>query len=355
MRLTKPNLKEKNYIMSTRQKALITGITGQDGSYLAELLLSKGYEVFGAVRRVAYLEDNAYTIRINHILDAIRLEYVDITCYASVFNLINKIKPDEVYHLASQSNVQCSFKDSFSTFQTNINGTHFIVESLRQVIPQAKLYFAASSEMFGKVTEIPQKETTRFYPRSPYAISKITGFEIVRNYREAYNCFLCNGILFNHESPRRGEDFVTMKIATAIARIKLGKQKKLVLGNLDVKRDWGYAKDYVNAMYLILQQDKPDDYVISTGKSYSVKEFVELTCNYAEIDIFWQGEGINTKGVDKNGNVIVEVSKEYYRPTEVNFLLGDSTKARQVLHWKETVDFKELVKIMFKAKLEEIT
>src|SRR3989339_1353790 len=255
------------------RKALITGITGQDGSYLAELLLEKGYEVHGMVRRVALEDPQHRLFRINHIAARLKLHSASLESYASVFDLLQKVKPDECYHLAAQRFVSYSFEDEFSTINTNINGTHFVLSALKENSPKCRFYFAASSEMFGHVRETPQTENTPFHPRSPYGISKVAGFDLTRNYREAYGLFACNGILFNHESPRRGFEFVTRKITSTVAKIKLGLAKELRLGNLEAKRDWGYAEDYVHAMWSMLQQEKPDDYVIATGKPHSVKDF----------------------------------------------------------------------------------
>lgn len=320
------------------KKVLITGITGQDGSYLAEFLLEKGYEVHGMVRRVA-LEDPEHRLwRIKHIFDKIKLHSASLESYASVFDVTEQVQPDECYHLAAQSFVSYSFEDEFSTINTNINGTHYILSAIKQRAPKCRFYFAASSEMFGRAKETPQNENTPFHPRSPYGISKVAGFDLTRNYREAYNIFALSGILFNHESPRRGFEFVTRKISSEVARIKLGISKELRIGNLEAERDWGYAGDYVQAMWLMLQQDKPDDYVIATNSSYSVKEFIE--------------EAFKHVGLDWNDYVIVD--KIFYRPAEVNRLQGDSDKARTELGWKPVVDFKGLVKMMVDADLARI-
>ncbi|MFH1771955.1 MAG: GDP-mannose 4,6-dehydratase [Candidatus Omnitrophota bacterium] len=320
------------------KKALITGITGQDGSYLAEFLLSKGYEVHGLVRHVA-LEDPEHRLwRIRHIQDKICLHSGSLESYASVFNVVNTVKPDECYHLAAQSFVSYSFEDEFSTINTNINGTLHLLSAVKQLSPNTKFYFAGSSEMFGLVEVSPQNEKTIFHPRSPYGISKTAGFFATQNYREAYGLFACNGMLFNHESPRRGFEFVTRKISLGAARIKLGLAKELRLGNLSAKRDWGYAPDYIEAMWLMLGQDKPDDYVISTGEMHSVEEFVKLAFEHAGFN--WQ-------------DYVVE-DKRFFRPSEVNLLMGDSTKARNVLGWKPKVTFKDLVKIMVDADLKRL-
>jgi GDPmannose 4,6-dehydratase len=320
------------------KRALITGITGQDGAYLSRLLLEKGYEVHGIVRRVA-LEDPEHRLwRLRDVLDRIILHPGSLESYASLFAIVEKIKPDECYHLAAQSFVSYSFEDEFSTINTNINGTHFILSAIKEKTPKCKMYFAASSEMFGQVREVPQKETTPFHPRSPYGISKVAGFELTRNYREAYNIFACNGILFNHESPMRGYEFVTRKITSAVAKIKLGLAEELRLGNLEAKRDWGFAGDYVIAMYLMLQQDKPDDYVIATGETHSVKEFVELAFGYTGLK--WQDYVI------KDTNL--------FRPAEVHELRGDYSKAKRILGWKPKVNFEQLVKMMVDEDLKRI-
>ncbi|MCX7927855.1 MAG: GDP-mannose 4,6-dehydratase [Candidatus Omnitrophica bacterium] len=321
-----------------KKKALITGITGQDGSYLAELLLEKDYEVHGLVRRVA-LEDSEHRLfRIKHLLDKIELHSASLESYASIFNVIEKIRPDECYHLAAQSFVSYSFEDEFSTINTNINGTLYVLSAIKEKAPHCKFYFAASSEMFGLVRETPQNENTPFYPRSPYGISKVAGFELTRNYREAYRIFACNGILFNHESPRRGYEFVTRKISNGVARIKMGLDKELKLGNLEAKRDWGFAGDYVKAMWLMLQQDEPDDYVIATGNTHSVKEFAELAFSY--VGLKWED--------------YVVVDDKFYRPAEVFELKGDYSKAKKKLSWQPKVTFEELVRMMVDADLEKI-
>ena len=317
------------------KRALITGITGQDGSYLAELLLDKGYEVHGIVRRVA-LEDPAHRLlRIRHILDKITLHAASLESYASIFGVVEKVRPDECYHLAAQSFVSYSFEDAFSTINTNINGTLFVLSAIKEKVPECRFYFAASSEMFGKVKESPQNENTIFHPRSPYGISKVAGFDLTRNYRESYGLFACNGILFNHESPRRGFEFVTRKITSAVARIKSGLENKLRLGNLEAKRDWGFAGDYVKAMWLMLQQDEPDDFVIATNETHSVKEFVELAFSCVNLD--WKDH--------------VVIDDQFYRPSEVHLLLGDYSKGKKKLGWEPTVKFEELVKMMVEADM----
>lgn len=312
------------------KRALITGITGQDGSYLAELLLAEGYEVHGIVRRVA-LEDAAHRLsRIAAIRDRLQLHAASLESLPSLFHVIRQVQPDELYHLAAQSFVSYSFDDAFSTFRTNIDGTHFVLESVKQAAPECHVYFAASSEMFGLVDEVPQTERTRFHPRSPYGISKVTGYDLARNYREAYGMFVCSGILFNHESPRRGFEFVTRKITSHVARIKRGSARELPLGNLDAQRDWGYAADYVRAMFLMLQQDHPEDYVVATGETHSVREFCELAFRHAGL----------------NYEKFVVTRPELYRPSEVHLLLGDATKARQILGWEPTCTFEQLVRMM---------
>ncbi|HOW58887.1 MAG TPA: GDP-mannose 4,6-dehydratase [Candidatus Omnitrophota bacterium] len=309
------------------KKALITGITGQDGSYLAEFLLDKGYEVHGIVRRVA-LEDPAHrTWRINHIREKLKLHSASLESYSSVFNVVEKIQPDECYHLAAQSFVSYSFEDEFSTMNTNINGTHSILSALKERAPKCRFYFAGSSEMFGVAPQSPQNEATPLFPRSSYGISKLAGFHLTRNYREAYKMFACNGILFNHESPRRGFEFVTRKITDTVAKIKMGQATELRLGNLEAKRDWGFAGDYVTAMWFMLQQKTPDDFVIATGETHTVREFLEIS--FGHVDLDWQ------KYVKKD--------EQFFRPAEIYELKGDFAKARRVLNWKPTVSFKELV------------
>ena len=320
------------------KKALITGIDGQDGSYLSEFLLQQGYRVHGIIRRVAIEDPQHHLWRIKHILDKIVIHPGSLESYASLFNVVEKVKPDECYHLAAQSFVSYSFEDEFSTINTNINGTHFILSAIKEGAPKCRFYFAASSEMFGHAKKVPQNEDTPFHPRSPYGISKVAGFELTRNYREAYGMFALSGMLFNHESPRRGFEFVTRKITNAVAEIKFGLTDKLLLGNLEAKRDWGFAGDYVKAMWLMLQQDKPEDYVIATGEVHSVKEFVELAFKYA---------GLNWRRY-------VTIDKALYRPAEVNVLMGDYRKARKKLGWRPTVKFEELVKIMVDADLERV-
>lgn len=318
------------------KKALITGITGQDGSYLAELLLEKGYEVHGIVRRVA-IEDPEHRLwRLRHLLDRLKLHSASLESFPSIYRVIEMVKPDECYHLAAQSFVSYSFEDEFSTINTNINGTHYVLAAIRDRAPQCRVYFAASSEMYGNAEETPQTEETRFNPRSAYGISKVAGYHITKNYREAYGIHASCGILFNHESPRRGFEFVTRKISSHVAKIKLGLEMKLRLGNLDAKRDWGHAKEYVYAMWLMLQQDTADDYVIATGETHSIREFLEVA--FAHV------------GLDYNG--YVEVDKALYRPSEVHLLQGNAAKARKHLGWKSAVSFENLVKEMVDSDLE---
>ena len=322
--------------MGKIKKALITGITGQDGSYLSEFLLKKKYKVYGIVRRVA-LEDETHRLwRIKHILNKITLKSASLESYASIVKIIQDIKPDEIYHLGAQSYVAYSFEDEFSTLNTNINGTHYILSAIKDFSPNTKFYFAGSSEMFGKVRRNKQDENTRFYPRSAYGISKVAGFELTRNYREAYNLFACTGILFNHESPRRGFEFVTRKISSSVAKIKYGKQKKLFLGNINAKRDWGHAKDYVKAMWLMLQQKKPSDFVVGTGEMHSVKDFVKLA--FAKVDLDYKK--------------YVKFNKSLLRPAEVETLRANYNKAKKILKWKPVVKFKELVKEMVEEDLK---
>ena len=318
------------------KKALITGITGQDGSYLAEHLLSLGYEVHGLVRRVAFEDPARRFTRIQNLTDRLKLHAASLESYPSIFHVVSKNAFDECYHLAAQSFVAESFADGFSTMNTNINGTHYMLAALRELQPNCRFYFAGSSEMFGKVREVPQRETTPFYPRSPYGISKVAGFELTRNYREAYGMFCVNGILFNHEGPRRGFEFVTRKITSTVARIKLGLANELRLGNLEAKRDWGHAADYVRAMHLMLQQTAPDDFVVATGETHSVREFCEAA--FSVVDLAYEA--------------YVKVDELYYRPAEVDSLVGDSAKARQVLGWKPQHTFNDLVREMVEFYLE---
>ena len=316
--------------------ALISGITGQDGSYLAELLLSKGYEVHGIVRRVA-IEDPEHRLwRIKHLMNDVVLHPASLENYPSLYRLLSNLKPAEVYHLAAQSFVGYSFEDEFSTLNTNINGTHYMLSALRDTAPNARFYFAGSSEMFGEAEETPQTERTRFHPRSVYGVSKVAGFDLTRNYREAYQIHASAGILFNHESPRRGFEFVTRKITSHVARIKLGLSKQLRLGNLDAKRDWGHAREYARAMWSILQPDTPDDYVVATGETHSVREFLEEAFGHADLDY----------------REFVIQDPQLYRPAEVNLLQGDASKAAERLGWTYSLSFSDLVKEMVDADLE---
>jgi GDPmannose 4,6-dehydratase len=327
--------------------ALITGITGQDGSYLAELLLEKGYEVHGVVRRSSSIN----TSRIDHLYHnpKLKLHYGDVTDSLSLMGIIKKYKPTEIYNLAAQSHVKVSFETPEYTAQVDGLGTLKLLEAVRLLGMEnsVRIYQASTSELYGLVQETPQKETTPFYPRSPYGVAKLYAYWIVKNYRESYNMFCCSGILFNHESPRRGFNFVTKKITDALYNISKGDQSCLYLGNLNALRDWGHAKDYVRAMWMMLQQDTPDDYVIATGKQYSVREFVEACAPYFGMSIEWQGKGLEEVGIDKNtGNIVVRVDPKYFRPAEVETLLGDSTKARSVLGWTPEYNFDSLVKEM---------
>ena len=322
--------------------ALISGITGQDGSYLAELLLQKGYEVHGIVRRCSLIN----THRIDHIYPQLHLHYGDLTDSTNLVRVIQQVQPDEIYNLGAQSHVKVSFEMPEYTGQTDGLGTLRVLEAVRLLGMEDKvrIYQASTSELYGKVQEIPQTETTPFYPRSPYGVAKLYGYWIVKNYRESYGMYACSGILFNHESPRRGETFVTRKITRALKAISEGKQYCLYLGNLDAKRDWGHARDYVEAMWLMLQQDEPDDFVIATGKQYSVRQFVEEAATYFEMLIRWEGDGLNEVGIDvETGKVVVRVDSKYFRPAEVETLLGDATKAKEKLGWEPKIDFKELV------------
>jgi GDPmannose 4,6-dehydratase len=325
--------------------ALITGITGQDGSYLAELLLEKGYEVHGIVRRASLIN----THRIDHIYSKIKLHYGDLTDATNIIGVIKKVHPDEIYNLGAQSHVKVSFETPEYTGNTDGLGTLRVLEAVRLLGMEDKvrIYQASTSEMFGKVQEVPQTETTPFYPRSPYGCAKVYGYWITKNYRDAYNMYACTGILFNHESPRRGETFVTRKITRGLKAISEGKQTVLYLGNLDAKRDWGHAKDYVRAMWLMLQQDTPEDYVIATGEQYSVREFIEKCAPFYGFELEWHGSGDGEIAMDKNTKkTIISVHSKYYRPTEVETLLGDSSKAKEQLGWEPEISFRELVEDM---------
>ncbi len=320
------------------KRALITGITGQDGSYLAELLLAKGYEVHGVVRRVA-LEDPAHRLwRLQHLLDRLSLHAASMESYASLFRVVAQVRPDECFHLAAQSFVDYSFDDEFSTININVNGTHYLLSAVKEMAPECHFYFAGSSEMFGHASESPQSERTPFHPRSPYGISKVAGFQLARNYREAYGLFACNGIAFNHESERRGFEFVSRKITSTVARIRRGMAAELRLGNLQAKRDWGYAPDYVEAMWRMLQQEEPGDFVLATGETHSVQEFVDEAFRRADLD----------------PAEFVVVDEKLYRPAEVHELRGDPAEARRRLGWTATVRFSELVRIMVDADMRRL-
>jgi GDPmannose 4,6-dehydratase len=333
--------------------ALITGIRGQDGAYLAKLLLEKGYEVYGADRRSG--EGGFWRLKELGIEKDVKVVYMDLLEFTNIFRTIEKIKPDEIYNLAAQSFVAASFEQPILTSDINSLGTLRLLEVIRTVKPDTKFYQASTSEMFGKAKTLPLNEDSYFYPRSPYAISKLFAHWITVNYREAYNIFACSGILFNHESPLRGTEFITRKVSLAVARIKYGKQDKLVVGNLDAKRDWGYAPEYVYGMYLMLQNDKPDDFVLATGEAHSVREFIEEAFRVAGFEIYWEGRGLEEKGRDaKTGKVLVEVSPEFYRPAEVDVLVGDYSKAKRILGWEPKTTFKELVRIMVEEDLRRV-
>jgi len=339
------------------KKALITGVTGQDGSYLAELLIEKGYEVHGIVRRSSSFN----TGRIDHIIkdenlhDQFFFHHGDVTDASNIIKILDKVQPDEIYNLAAQSHVKVSFDIPDYTAQVDAIGTLRFLEAIRENGSKAKFYQASTSELFGKVQEEPQTEKTPFYPRSPYGVAKLYGYWIIVNYREAYNIFGCNGILFNHESPRRGETFVTRKITRAAARIKEGMQEILLLGNLNSKRDWGYAPEYVEGMWRILQQDSPEDFVFATGESHSIREFVDLTFKEIDIELEWDNKDVNEVGLDKsNGKIRVAVDPNYFRPTEIDSLLGDASKAKEKLGWQPKTTFEELVKIMIHADWEKV-
>ena len=339
------------------KKALITGVTGQDGAYLAEFLLAKGYEVHGIKRRTSLFNTN----RIDHLYEDphqtgrhFMLHYGDLTDSSSLIRIVREVQPDEIYNLAAQSHVKVSFEEPEYTANSDGLGTLRLLEAIRVAGLEkvSRFYQASTSELYGLVQEIPQKETTPFYPRSPYAVAKLYAYWITVNYREAYGIYACNGILFNHESPQRGETFVTRKITRALARIKAGLQECLYLGNMDALRDWGHARDYIEMQWLMLQQEEPRDYVIATGEQHSVREFVELSAKYLDIDLTWEGVGAEEKGRDSKGNVIVAVDPRYYRPTEVETLLGDASKARTELGWQPRIKFRELVKEMVEEDLK---
>ncbi len=342
--------------MEKRKVALITGVTGQDGSYLAELLLEKGYDVHGTIRRSSV----DYRERIAHLEGQchFHLHYADLGDSMSLIQMMNKVRPTEVYNLAAQSHVQVSFDSPEFTADVDATGVLRVLEAVRQcgLADICRVYQASTSELYGKVEEVPQNENTPFHPYSPYAVAKLYGFWIVKEYREAYNMFCCSGILFNHESERRGETFVTRKITLAAARIKQGKQEKLLLGNLDSLRDWGYAKDYVECMWLILQHNKPEDFVIATGVQHTVREFCDYAFKHVGIELEFQGEGVNEKGIDKaTGKVLIEVSPDFFRPTDVVNLWGDPTKARAELGWNpDKTSFEELVKIMVESDMAKV-
>ncbi len=324
--------------------ALITGITGQDGSYLAELLIEKGYEVHGIVRRASLIN----THRIDHIYDQLKLHYGDLTDSTNLVRVIQQVQPDEIYNLGAQSHVKVSFEMPEYTGQTDGIGTLRVLEAVRLLGMEDKvrIYQASTSELYGKVQEIPQTETTPFYPRSPYGVAKLYGYWIVKNYRESYGMYACSGILFNHESPRRGETFVTRKIARALRAISEGKQECLYLGNLDALRDWGHAKDYVKAMWLMLQQEQAEDFVIATGEQYSVRRFVEKCAPYFGMNIRWEGSGLDEIGINSDGETVIRVDSKYFRPAEVETLLGDATKAKEKLGWEPKISFNKLVQDM---------
>jgi GDPmannose 4,6-dehydratase len=339
------------------KKALITGVTGQDGAYLAAFLLAKGYEVHGIKRRSSLFN----TARIDNIYEDPHLpsrhfilHYGDMTDSSSLIHIVQKVQPDEIYNLAAQSHVQVSFEEPEYTANSDALGVLRLLEAIRilGLEKKTKFYQASTSELYGLVQEIPQKETTPFYPRSPYAVAKLYGYWIVVNYREAYGMYACNGILFNHESPMRGETFVTRKITRGLARIKVGLQSELFLGNLDAKRDWGHARDYIEMQWLMLQQEKPQDYVIATGQQYSVRDFVQRCATLLELNLTWSGSGVNEKAVDKDGKVVVAVDPRYFRPTEVETLLGDASKAKRELGWTPQTSFDELVREMVESDLQ---
>jgi GDPmannose 4,6-dehydratase len=343
--------------IDTLKRAIITGVTGQDGAYLAELLLSKGYEVHGIKRRTSLFNTN----RIDHLYEDphqpsrnFMLHYGDLTDSSGLIQIVQKVQPDEIYNLAAQSHVKVSFEEPEYTANSDALGTLRLLEAIRitGLEKVTRFYQASTSELYGLVQEIPQKESTPFYPRSPYAVAKLYAYWITVNYREAYGIYACNGILFNHESPLRGETFVTRKITRALARIKVGLQDRLYLGNMDSLRDWGHARDYVEMQWLMLQQAKPTDYVIATGEQHSVREFVDLSAKYLDMEITWQGKGADETGVDNNGKLIVAVDPRYYRPTEVESLLGDASKAKRELGWQPHTTFKELVKEMVEEDLK---
>jgi GDPmannose 4,6-dehydratase len=352
-------LKVDHMANNTQKIALITGITGQDGSYLAELLLEKGYLVHGIIRRSSTFN----TSRIEHIFQdphergkRLFLHYGDISDSSNISRLIEQIKPDEIYHLAAQSHVRVSFDIPEYTGDVTGLGTLRLLDAIRESGIKTKFYQASSSEMFGKVQEVPQTETTPFYPRSPYGVAKVYGYWITKNYRESYGIFACNGILFNHESPRRGETFVTRKITRGLSRIKLGLDKTLYMGHLDAKRDWGYAKDYVEGMWRMLQQEEPDDYILATNETHTVREFIEVASRQLGFDLKWSGQGVDEVGIDEQtGETIIRIDPAYFRPAEVELLIGDYGKAKTQMGWEPQVRFKDLVELMVNADLNEET
>ena len=340
------------------KKALITGVTGQDGSYLADFLIEKGYEVHGLRRRISSLNiENIQHLQLDPHVNGIsfHLHYGDLTDSSNLNRVLDKIQPDEIYNLAAQSHVHVSFQVPEYTAEVNAVGTLRFLDAIKETALKIKFYQASTSELFGKAHEFPQIENTPFNPQSPYGIAKQYAFWITKNYREAYNLFACNGILFNHESPRRGETFVTRKITVGVSRIIRGKQEKLYLGNIHAKRDWGYAKDFVEAMWLMLQQEKPKDLVIATGETHSVREFVDKAFSCVDINIVWEGKGLEQKGIDrKTGKVLIEIDPYYFRPTDVDCLIGDASLAKKELSWTPKTTFEELVEIMMKADLERV-
>lgn len=344
--------------MAQRKKALITGITGQDGSYLAEFLLEKGYEVHGMIRRSSSFN----TGRIDHLFNdpeilnhKLFLYYGDLTDSSNLNRLLEKIQPDEIYNLGAQSHVKVSFEIPEYTAEVDAMGTLRFLDAIKDTGIKTKFYQASTSELFGKVREVPQTEKTPFYPRSPYAVAKLYSYWIIINYREAYDLFACNGILFNHESPRRGGTFVTRKITRAAARIKYGIQDKVSLGNLNAKRDWGYAPEYVEGMWQMMQLDKADDFVMATGETHTIREFADVAFKELNMDLEWQGDGVNEKGIElKTGKTLVAINPRYFRPTEVDLLIGDATKAQKAFGWKPKVKFDELAKLMAKADWKKV-
>lgn len=343
----------KNQGLTSSKRALVTGIRGQDGAYLAKLLLEKGYEVYGADRRSG--DSSHWRLKELGVEKYVKIIYMDLLELTNIMRVIEKVKPDEVYNLAAQSFVQASFEQPLLTADINAMGVLRLLEALRLLKSDARFYQASTSEMFGKVQEIPQSEKTPFYPRSPYGVAKLFGHWMTINYRESYGMYACSGILFNHESPLRGLEFVTRKLTNAVARIKYGLQERIVVGNLDSKRDWGFAQEYVEAMWLMLQQAKPDDYVIATGETHSVREFVELAFKYAGFDIAWEGKELTEKGIDqKTGRLLIEISPEFFRPAEVDILIGNPSKAKEKLGWQPKTKFNELVRLMVEADIKRI-